>query len=191
MQSILWMPIDLPKFPIQDFSVAAENFWQFWNYKKLTAETENPYSYSVLSDQIKLSYPLLDNWIKLFPYINIINIKFNIQKNIVNPHRDFTNPLLNLDLFKNNRLYEPCGYRVLIKGCRNNKLYVIKDNKKIFVNLPNETDVYVLGQTNCIHGVEEDVDRTTLYFHFLIDESKHKELLQKSWAKYKNYAITL
>lgn len=189
LNNILWMPIDIPKFPIQNFYIAPEQNWKFWDYKKLTVETNNPYSFSCLSDQIKKSFPLLDRWINLFPFVNIVNIKVNIQKQIVLPHIDFTNPNLKPDLFKNNQINDPCGYRVLIRGERDLKLYVMKDNKKIFVNLPNETDVYVLGQTNCLHGVEEDIGRTTLYLQFFIDENKQKDLLEKSWKKYKKYAI--
>lgn len=189
MHDILWMPIDIPTFPKQDFYITPEKNWKFWDYKKLTVEKDNPYSCSHLSDSVRQNYPFLENWLNLFPFLHIINVKLNIQKTIVKPHIDFTNPKLDLELFKNNERNEPCGYRVLIRGSRNRKLYIIKNDKKIFVNLPKETDVYVLGQTNCLHGVEEDIGRTTLYLQFFIDENKQKDLLEKSWKKYKKYAI--
>jgi hypothetical protein len=55
--------------------------------------------------------------------------------------------------------------------------------------MPEETDVYVLGHTSTIHGVEEDSERLTFFMHLEIDADKHQEILQRSLNKYKEYAI--
>jgi hypothetical protein len=55
--------------------------------------------------------------------------------------------------------------------------------------MPDDTDVYVLGHTSTLHGVDDDDDRWTIFTHFEIDSEKHKTLLEKSLTKYSNYAI--
>lgn len=188
-KKILWMPIDLPKFPIANFSLDTKRNWMFWNFAKLTNIDSPKYSHSEIRKEIVKRYPELAEWIKLLPISSISNIKFNVQQSVVVPHIDFHSPDEGAELFTNNSNNEPCGYRVLISGSRTGKLYVVSGGEKIYVNMPNETDVYVLGQTNCMHGVEDEPGRSTMYFHFFVDPVAHKNLLERSFEKYKDYAI--
>lgn len=186
---ILYLPVDLPKFPVVNFYTDTDTEWNFWNFKKLTEKNITPYSATSIKSNFIEDYPDIINWLNNFPFLDIINIKFNVQLKTVRPHIDFVNPHLNENLFENNQINEPCGYRVLINGSRSEKLYILNKNKKVYATLPNQTDVYVIGQTSCLHGVEEDIDRRSLYLHFFIDKNKHNYLLKKSWKKYKKYAI--
>jgi len=188
MKNVLWMPVDLPKFPIKDFSLQTKNSWLFWDFIKLT-ENFGPYGKSQLREEIKKDFPDLVEWINLFPFSDIVNVKLNIQNHIVPAHIDFTDPDGNRDLYDNNAANDPCGYRVLISGQRKQKLFVQKGKKKVYVDLPETTDVYVLGQTTCLHGVDEDINRTTMYLHFYIDQHKHRQILERSWKVYKDYAV--
>ena len=188
MNNILWCPIDLPKCPVMP--VAAINFiWHFWEVSKLTLNHDNPYAITEFTTQAKELYPELIEWFNLFPYKNIRNIKLNHQIKPVSKHIDFTKPDLDPLLHENNRLNEPCGYRVFLKGKRKNRLYVMHNEEKIYCEIPDDTDVYVLGHTSTLHGVDDDEDRWTIFTHFEIDELKHKELLQKSLTKYAEYVI--
>lgn len=191
MKKILWMPIDVPKFPIENFYIQPDKNWVFWNYKNLTTDRITSYAESTLTDTIKEQYPELVSWLENFPILKICNIKYNIQKQIVSPHVDFTKPSDNFELYYNNLLNDPCGYRVLLSGSRKEKLYIVTKDGKKYTELPQSTDVYVLGQTNCKHGVDDEDGRCSLYLHFYIDKNKHKELLEKSWVKYKDYAICI
>lgn len=188
MKNILWCPIDLPKCPVIP-QLATQTQWYFWEFAKLTINHSNPYDVTDFTDEIKNEYPDLVEWFKLFPYTNIRNIKMNHQVAEVRKHIDFTKPDLDLNLYKNNADNEPCGYGVLLKGSRKNKLYVLHGNERIYCNMPEDTDVYVLNSTSGWHGVDHDDDRWLFYLHFEIDAQKHKELLEKSLQKYSDYAI--
>jgi len=188
MKNILWCPIDLPKCPIfpkldQDLT------WHFWNVSKLTINNSNPYAITEFNNNIKNSYPELVEWFKLFPYLTIRNVKLNLQIKEVKSHIDFTKPDLDPDLHRNNSHNEPCGYRIILSGSRKNKLYVMRNNQKVYCTMPEDTDVYVLGHTSTLHGVDDDVDRWTIFTHFEIDKQRHDKLLMKSFEKYKQYAI--
>jgi hypothetical protein len=187
--TLLWLPIDLPKFPIQEFNLTPDTNWAYWKFKKLTEPTEKLYQETQISKDILNEYPELVSWFSLFPIKNIRNVKFNIQNDIVEEHIDFTNPDADPILYKNNVDNEPCGYRILIKGKRSEGLYVVKDNKKEFVTLPEDTDVYVLGHTCTLHGVEYDPGRISIFTHYEIDSYLHQQLLSKSLLKYSQYAI--
>jgi hypothetical protein len=188
IDKLLWCPIDLPKCPVIP-SLVMEKNWYFWNFVKITESQQSPYEKSFIKDNILKNYPELVDWFSLFPYRSIRNIKLNEQVKEVKPHIDFTKPQLDFELYENNQNNEPCGYRVLLKGSRKNALYVIKDNNKVYCNMPEETDVYVLGHTSTMHGVEEDSERLTFFIHLEIDAVKHEEILQRSLNKYKQYAI--
>ncbi len=188
MQNILWCPIDLPKCP--SFPKLGHDFtWHFWNVSKLTINNTNPYAITDFNESVKNTYPELVEWFKLFPYKSIRNVKLNLQVKEVRAHIDFTKPDLDVQLHQNNSENEPCGYRILLNGNRKNKLYVVKDNQKVYCEMPEDTDVYVLGHTSTMHGVEDDTDRWTIFTHFEIDSVRHNELLSRSLQKYKEYAI--
>jgi hypothetical protein len=188
MKTLLWCPIDLPKCPIIP-DMELDSKFAYWNYTKLTVVAENSYSKTEINDYVKETYPELVSWLELFPYKNIRNLKLNKQLRAVLPHIDFTKPETDLFLHENNARNEPCGYRILLTGTRKNKLYVMHDGEKIYCDMPEETDTYVLGHTSTMHGVDEDEDRWTIFTHFEIDDVLHKTLLIKSLEKYGNLAI--
>lgn len=189
IDSIIWCPIDLPKFPISNLTINTSSEWADWKFSKLTEEKNSPYDISALRPEIIKNFPELVKWFELFPYKTIRNIKYNIQNNNVRPHTDFTNPSKDIELFNNNLQNEPCGYRVLLSGKRSNSLYVMNKEKKIYTVMPDDTDVYVLGHTCTVHGVDKEDGRKTIFLHFEIDQDKHFSLLKKSVEKYNKFAV--
>jgi hypothetical protein len=199
MKKLLWSPIDLPKFPngdklIEYFDNNNNSKWHAWNIAKLTEvvsdnQGTNPYAKTQLISELHEQFPEIVTWIENLPYKSIRNIKLNRQIKDVSQHCDFTNPNRDLNLWENNNNNEPSGYRVILTGKRQDGLYVVSNNKRIFCNMPEETDTYVLTQTVGSHGVLEDDNRWTLYLHLEIDKNEHEKLLKKSLAKYKEYAI--
>jgi hypothetical protein len=188
MKTLLWCPIDIPKCPAIP-NMELDTIFGYWAYTKLTIVTGESYKETEFTDLTKKTYPELIDWFKLFPYKNIRNIKLNKQMHEVKPHIDFTKPELDLNLHQNNSRNEPCGYRILLRGSRKNKLYVIHNEEKIYCDIPEDTDTYVLGHTSVMHGVDADDDRWTIFTHFEIDDDLHKILLNKSLQKYSNFAI--
>jgi hypothetical protein len=191
MSKLLWCPIDLPKFPSK-LSIKTEHNWKFWNFVNLTERLEgSAYQKTKIREEIANEYPELMEWLSLFPIKSIRNFKFNIQTIAVESHIDFTRPDDDKELFLNNSKNEPCGYRILLSGRRENCLYISnsRHGEKTYCTMPEETDVYVLRHTDGWHGTEEDLDRQTMFLHIEVDPAKHQELLAKSLAKYGKYAV--
>jgi len=188
MNNVLWSPIDLPKCPIIP-SLNLTSNWKYWNFRKLTETAETPYSITTWNKEVKEKYPELINWFELLPIKTLRNVKMNSQIDTVKSHIDFTTPSLDPELWINNQINEPCGYRVLLNGLRKNKLYVIDDNKKIYCNMPEDTDVYVLGHTTTLHGVDEDINRLTFFIHIEVDADRHRSIINRSLEKYSRYVI--
>ena len=186
--NLLWLPIDIPKFPYPNMELAQDTSWAFWTFGKMV-DGNSPYEETILKQEILDQYSKLLEWFQHFPYKSIRNIKWNTQIGEVLPHIDFTKPDNNPELFRNNSENEPCGYRILIRGSRTNKLFVMRGNEKIYVDIPDDTDVYVLRHTDGLHGVDMDENRTTIFTHFEIDPVRHELLIEKSLEKYKNFAV--
>ena len=182
------MPIDIPKCPIR-LTVNSGFFWGYWEFNKLTQQRDNPYDKSDWTDEAKEKHSELIEWFNYFPYTNIINVKINRQLKEVKPHIDFNRPELHPAMYYNNNENEPCGYRIIINGSRKKGIYVMRGEEKIYCDIPDDTDTYVLGHTTTMHGVDDDDDRITIFAHFEIDAEKNRDLLQRSFEKYGSYAI--
>lgn len=188
MNNIIWMPIDLPKFPIKNFSVETDVHWKFWDFSKLT-ESDNKNTYAVSSFKQSVD-PALVEWFSLFPYKSIRNIKFNVQAtDTVLPHIDFVSREKDPELFENNLHNEPCGYRILLRGSRTDSFYMKYKGQEIYSTMPDDTDVYVTRSTDIPHGVKDLPGRETIFTLFEIDEEKHRALIKRSYEKYKKYAL--
>jgi hypothetical protein len=186
MNNILWVPVDIPKFPLPSLDLPTHTSWSYWDFAKLTKQKSSPYLETEFEENVSV---VLKKWFDYFPYKTIRNIKFNIQKNVVSDHIDFTKPHLDLNLHQNNANNEPCGYRILLRGTRKGKMYVIRDGERVYTEMPDDTDVYVLGHTNTMHGVDYEPGRVTIFTHFEVDPVEHKKLIDRSLDKYKKYAI--
>ena len=127
---ILYCPIDIPKVPeIHLDGLQAKNFYH-WNFYAITTKKKQ-YGYNEILENFAEKNPEFVEWINYLPWSKIVNIKYNYQVSEVEPHIDFTSPNDNLKLYNNNFFNEPCGYRCVIKGKRENALYVVgKDMEK-------------------------------------------------------------
>jgi hypothetical protein len=193
MKNLLWLPIDIPLIPLKnkllnDFT--SETSWKYWEFKRLTNKQLSPYDVSAWSSETETKFPKLIKWFEYFPFKNIRNIKINSQLHTVKRHIDFTDSTGDIALWENNNINEPCGYRIIIKGKRQNALYIEKQDKtKIYCNMPTNTDVYVLNHTAGYHGVDDDIGRCTIFCHAEIDNTRHRELIEQSLRKYQQFAI--
>lgn len=186
---ILWCPVALPKFPKEEFLsyvdhlVKQQEKWKdIWHAANISSEQLSA---------IRQKNNVIDEWFDTLPVKSILKIKLNVQINPVVEHVDIDpvqwneeNPELLNHWLRN----EPAGYRVLISGTRKNKLYVTVDNKKIYTEIPSDTDTYLMN-SSVYHGVDDDVDRKLLYMNLEIDEEKHKKLVETSYNKYKKFVV--
>lgn len=192
MTQLLWLPIDYPKLPNIDHLLNIEYLnegFAFWKFRRLTTTQTNPYCKSEWDTWTLEHGSTLIDWFKDLPFSNLRNVKLNYQTELVKGHIDFTNPLSDSLLWDNNHKNEPCGYRILINGSRQNCLWVNTSQGNIECNMPEETDVYVLNHTIGIHGVNSDIGRWTIFCHAEIDPDKHRELINQSLLTYSSYAI--
>lgn len=193
MDKLLWLPMDVPPLPDISNIMTQDDTWEgfaYWKFLRLTEKKTNPYDVSNWKNAIKNLCPELILWFDYLPFKNLRNVKLNLQTRIVNGHIDFTNPAADPDLWKNNSLNEPCGYRILVNGSRSNCLWVEKNNGNIVhCDMPETTDTYVLNHTAGMHGVTDDVNRWTIFCHAEIDNKKHDKIVSRSLSMYKQYAV--
>ena len=188
---LLWCPIALPPFPYADMDFV-EHTDQFdgydWQCAKITLPNSEPHAATKLDPAALARWPLLEPWLGLLPIRTIRGIWLHCQIAAANPHYDFDQPHVKA-LYDNNKINEPSGYRVFIKGRRQQGLYLLRNGVKTHVELPHDTDTHVLGATNCLHGVETEPGRKSMHIHLEIDDLRHQELLRTSLARYADYAI--
>lgn len=193
MSRLLWLPIDVPLLPdissLMDPAELDEGF-AYWRFRRLTERKDSPYSVSTWKTEISESSTGLMEWFEHLPFVNLRNIKLNLQERPVGGHVDFTNPDGDPDLWENNHQNEPCGYRILIRGRRDGCLWVDgSKGKRHACNMPVGTDVYVLDHTAGHHGVDDDADRWTMFCHAEIDPVRHATIIVRSLEKYGDLAI--
>ena len=194
--NLLWCPIALPKFPVDNFlreveplvvsqiksKKMAERRWaKCWN----TAEISHEFLQT-----LREKYVELDSWFNLLPCTSILKLKLNVQIGPVVAHVDIEpTKWLEEETFSKWVSQEPTGYRVLISGGRTNTLFTVLNDKKIYPVIPEDTNTYVFHSSSLSHGVEDDPGRKLVYMNLEIDESKHQKLLEDSLNKYRDYAI--
>lgn len=189
---LLWIPADLPPFPITDkfLLLSKDDHFACWSFTRLTQKQPSAYDITWWNPEFEKNFTEIVEWFNNLPIKNIRNIKFNIQTTVVHPHIDFTNPDANMELWTNNHDNDPCGYRVLINGARSNKLYVVNSaNEKIYCCIPPTTNTYLLRHSDGYHGVDEDENRLVVFIHIEVEPGKHAAILERSLSKYASYAI--
>lgn len=201
-KTLLWTPIDFPQFTKDQ----KDSF--FTNYKKdylgvtasamesqmfTTRLTENRYSVSEFNESYRETHGFLFDFVdKHLPFDQIINIKIHRQyRDASSIHIDFAKPDENPLLFENNKVTDPCGYRMVIAGSRQGALHVENSSgERIYPLLPETTDWYCIGSTNVRHAVQKlDEGRMIIFTHGWINAEKHKEIIDRSLEKYSDYAV--
>lgn len=192
MRKLLWCPIDVPAVPCVDRIVdnfSDDTHWGYWHFMRLTDKQISAYDVSDWSLWTRQNLPELIEWFKVLPFKNLRNVKVNLQISQVKGHIDYTRPDSDPDLWQNNNSNEPCGYRIILKGSRQNCLWVEENGQRRYCTQPTTTDTYVLNHTAGYHGVDHDTERWTIFCHAEIDTDAHAELIERSLQKYSSYAI--
>ena len=187
--NLLWCPIALPKFPVDNFLreveplVVPQTKWSdAWDAADISHE---------FLQTLRENYSELNSWFNLLPCKSILKLKLNVQIGPVVVHLDIDRNkwLEEIETFNKWVSLEPAGYRVLIGGARANTFFAMLDNKKVYPIMPEDTDTYVFHSSSLSHGVEDDPGRKLVYMNLEIDERKHQKLLEDSLNKYRDYAI--
>jgi hypothetical protein len=197
-KNLLWVPADLPLYT--DRQMLIDNYIQEFQNPVIAkafasqpfTETVKDYKKSKFKESYKDSHQSLFNYINQhLPFDDLVNIKIHRQIKEGKAHIDFSSPEKNINLYENNNINEPCGYRMVINGVRKDQLYIYKSSgEKLYPVLPETTDWYILGHTNTLHGLQGvDFDRHILFCHAWINKEKHSAIINRSLEKYSEYAI--
>lgn len=191
MQKLMYLPADLPKINkdeiLENFKPGS-NFY-VWDFEKLTVDSGGKYGKNDFTDDAKNKYPNLIDYLGSLPFTAISNVKINMQTDQKpEMHIDFRTPEDGNELVENINDQEPCGYRFVVKGGRD-KLLIRSGEEEKVAYLPEDTDCYLLNQSEGYHAVQEDYGRIIVYVTAFIDHEKHQDLLKRSLTKYGDYAI--
>lgn len=178
--TILFLPIDIDLTGLSfDQTLTAKVLQDFNPYWKSTEITEDMYNNGLVK--------ILDQ----LPFDKITVLTHKIQEQKVRYHIDVY-PEMNFepgeyDHIRNN---EPAGYRILLKGGLD-RVDVFNGQRWVTAQLPSSPGCYILNSTQALHRVNDDPGREIIYVRGFLNLDRHKELLDRSYAKYKDYAIEL
>lgn len=174
---LLFVPLDI-EITSTNFELGEEKSYHqnYWETKEVLGKENNYQQYRNLLDQI--------------PIVNITTFTHKFQQMVVASHFDYyaPNKETSSDEFIHIKDNEPSGYHIVLKGkCDSLEIF----NGKEWINpiLPNAPIAYLLNLTSCLHRVKEDHLRETLYIKGLLDEEKHKQLIERSLKRYGDLAI--
>jgi hypothetical protein len=129
---------------------------------------------------------------KLITFVSFIGAKDN---KLMPPHYDY--PLHQLP--DHVRRYDPYAYRVSL-GDTHDAFYVstmqglnddeLDRGKYLFGNLPFSTNNWSMTCSKSLHGTLPREDKETLFVSGILDEVAHQQIIDRSYEKYKDYAIT-
>lgn len=209
--------MDLPKFEhkqkvLDEFKPDQEFY--FWSEQYISHRDRNiPFNDPMPIKPVHKE--LVDYVLEHFPFTGIVLFKLVRANTDVKPHVDdnyidFLGPSKDYNLitreFRDHQLNtDPCGYRMVIAGDRGS-LYLtdgepqIIDDKLVYGQItkhestyvPEDTDCFALKTYGSMHGVkktEQDDNRLLLFVVGWLDEERHKELVNRSYVKYKDHAV--
>jgi hypothetical protein len=174
-----------------------DNAWECddcWN-KRYEPDGEvkfNPHT----PDHINIIFKkLLDN----LPYKRYTFAQILSQKKNVPPHQD---GLYDVAKSVRNAVYEgavdfngepePAGLKIMLSHRDVKSFYVMKTpgSKKQFIKLPDDTSSFAINERSFWHGARKPPTQKYILSTFgIIDQKKHKELVERSYQKYYDYAI--
>ena len=125
---------------------------------------------------------------KKIKYVTAINSKGKIPL-----HFDHTEECLDGEK-QYYRNHDPCFYRLILDGKINVKSFYVytKSLGKIYCVMPDLSPGWVMGSYSCAHGNDEEVSNQKLILYVMgdLDEELHRQLIDRSYLKYKKYSIT-
>lgn len=129
------------------------------------------------------AFPELANCIKQLPFKQLTVSGMLYQLGEIAPHQDEADIWLPT---------EPRRYTIYLTAPEHNTFYVskTKESEKIFVKINTEYSCFVFNNTDCWHGaVKNNRPKIILTTAGIIDNDKHKTLLERSLEKFKDEAI--
>lgn len=179
MNNLLFLPvdIDLKGFTFKRYNNSLENnsFNLWWSASVILDECVEQNDFKKVLDQL--------------PFTQITRITHKVQTAMVKPHVDVMASMgLQDNEYEHIANNEPCGYRLVIVG-QHDKLKVHNKKEWVTAALPTVPCCYLLNSIVGLHKVDDDDHREIIYIRGFVDPVKHKEIINRSLEKYKDYAI--
>lgn len=110
-----------------------------------------------------------------------VPMHYDLKENISQDEKDF---------YKKN---DPCFYRLILDGKISEDSFYIytKTLGKVYCRMPEDSPGWVMGSYSCGHGNDENTPNQKLLLYIMgdLDLDRHQSLVQRSYSKYKDYAV--
>lgn len=217
---LLFSPIDSPPIPNKEdildrFNQRENSEFIWWKEEILLGERDSKYPFGsrqqTWNTNALENYRGLTSYIdKYLPFSSLYYVALFRATKDIPPHVDANYTVAPLahhmtatqELVDQQHKLEPVGYRFLINGSRNSLYFCrdydpeykrVSDQKKIYVDLPTSTDVFLLKNDEIPHGVDlkRPMDESRLIGFCLgfLDEDKHRKLVESSLEKYSRFLV--
>lgn len=179
--TLLFLPIDLDLSSLPAYKKQAG--------KQMTAY--NPYWSTTDITESALADNDFQKILNQLPFEKVTVLTHKTQERAVGSHIDVY-PEMSFQPNEYNHICEnePAGYRILLNG-HLDRLQVFNGKEWVTAHVPSSPGCYILNSTRALHKVAADPGRELIYVRGFLNPDKHKELLDRSYAKYKDYAIEL
>jgi hypothetical protein len=130
-------------------------------------------------------FPALVNAIKAMPFKELTGASVKIQRGPSFPHID------DLHSIEEEGLTEPKRITVSLTNVSRSTLYLQKDDVKMYTKIPEGYPCYAFNNKDVFHAADYDPSsiRIILDTAGMLDAKKHKELIERSIEKFKEYVI--
>lgn len=179
--TILFMPIDIDlaglKFSNQSDGHRITAFNPYWTTTRVQESVADETGLTQVLEQL--------------PFDRITIVTHKVQERTVGAHIDvYPNMTFENKEYENICDNEPAGYRILLKG-NLDKLEVFNGKSWITAPVPSSPGCYILNSTRAVHRVQDDPGREIIYVRGFLNLEKHRELLSRSYNKFKDNVIRL
>jgi hypothetical protein len=130
-------------------------------------------------------FPELIEAIKVLPFKELTGASVKIQRGPSFPHRD------DLHTVEESGLEEPKRITMSLTDVSRSTLYLQKNDVKIYAKIPEGYPCYAFNNKDVFHAADYDPSsiRIILDTAGMLDAKKHKELIERSVEKFKEYVI--
>tara|TARA_B100000035_G_C20975826_1_gene543121 strand:- start:30 stop:620 length:591 start_codon:yes stop_codon:yes gene_type:complete len=191
--TIAYLPLDIPKFNleyiIKKYEFHPHNKWpEAWNCLPVCGKTDkfdadsfyDAYVNRYEPGEVKWNVPELQEILSYYPgevtHAEILN-----QKQSIVAHKDW--PIIKEQV-------EPNGFKVIMNRTLEKSFYVKIDGKRRFVELPETTNCFMINEHDILHGsIMPKEDKYIVSCYGIIDEVKHRQVIEGGLGKYGDYGI--
>jgi hypothetical protein len=178
--NIIFCPLDIEMHLINFTAINGipvhTKYNPFWDSTSITEEVARQNNFGKILDQL--------------PFKEIVSLQYKKQTKKVSPHVDvYPEMMTKPGEYDHIVSMEPAGYRFVIEG-RLDSIEIFNGETWVNAIIPKVPCGYIINSTSAKHRIKQDNGRTTIYIRGWLDEEKHLELLEKSYNKYRQYAIT-